>query len=125
MTPLKKEELQPLVNGAQIKISVKLIASDEYLGIKVAKDDVFPVLFPKRVKCNQFFQRAIKMMTPNAMKKGRIFSSSVMAHASSADPAPKRVNMPSTIKNVVNIVDLPIFISFYFVPFREHLAKIF
>lgn len=55
----------------------------------------------------------IKTITTNTIKMGRIFSSNVMAHASSAVPAPKRVNMPKTIKKVVNIEGLPIYLILF------------
>ena len=44
---------------------------------------------------------------PTKIKNGSTFNSKVMAQASPASPAPKRANMPSTIRKVTSIDSLP------------------
>lgn len=44
---------------------------------------------------------------PAKIRNGSTFNSKVMAHASPASPAPKRANMPSTIRKVTSIEPRP------------------
>ena len=52
-------------------------------------------------------QNASDATIPTIIRIGRIFNSSVIAHASPASPAPKRAKIPNTIRNVVSIEPRP------------------